>query len=178
MTETRDEMRRRFKMLARRWIFPASEWEAQVVHDIQKLSEYRIVRASPDQLAWARMPAQHCHANARWYQNNDPEKLTKHVTGWWRQDDVYILHSVIERDGTMICITPSPLDADSKLAFIPDSALSWTDDGVSRICMRNGQEVNYGVRANPEAVIRNSKIMITKLNSGGDPIRAATSIIS
>jgi hypothetical protein len=76
----------------------------------------------------------------------------------------------------MMCITPGPTDVDGMIGFIPDPELQWTESGQFQICMRNGQEVEFGVRADPETVIRRSKMLLAKLSAGGDPIKAARSI--
>jgi hypothetical protein len=85
------------------WDFPASPWEAAVCADLREEDVVMIRRASPDQLAWARMPANECHANARWYAKNDPTGKARAVSGWWVQWPNFVLHSVVEIEGALIC---------------------------------------------------------------------------
>ena len=88
-----------------RWSFPPSDWEESVVASISKLAVVMVERASDEQLAWARMKPQECHANARFMEKNDPDRRTRQILGWWFQQGQYVLHSVIQQGDTMGSLT-------------------------------------------------------------------------
>jgi hypothetical protein len=110
-----------------KWDFPPSQWEASLCAELKESTIFNVQRASSEQLAWGRMLANKCHDNVRWYAENDPEKKSRIVTGWWVQWPNYVLHSVVERDGQMICITPTPFEQ-TEFPFIPDPKIVWTRD--------------------------------------------------
>lgn len=89
------------------WDFPASQWEVRVCADLKEEDITVVPRASAEQLAEMRMSSHERHQNARWYAANDPTKKSRAVTGWWVQWPNFVLHSVVETDGQLICITPS-----------------------------------------------------------------------
>jgi hypothetical protein len=69
-----------------------------------------------------RMKPQECHQNCFSYVRLDPEKKSRVVSGWWVRGDVYSFHSVVERDGRMICITPYVIE-ECQVEFIPDDKI-------------------------------------------------------
>jgi hypothetical protein len=105
------------------WDFLASDWEASLCAELETLPVLTVPRAPADQLAWTKMKANECHTNTFWYVDNDPNKLSRAVTGWWVQEPCYVLHSVIEQDGQLICITPSAF-GETEIPFVPDPKIS------------------------------------------------------
>ncbi|MGH6753718.1 MAG: hypothetical protein ACREDP_16285, partial [Bradyrhizobium sp.] len=71
--------------MSEEWDFPPSQWEAAVCADLREEDVVLVTRAPLDQLARAGMPANECHANARWYAKNDPSGNSRAVAGWWVQ---------------------------------------------------------------------------------------------
>ena len=121
----------------RKWDFPRSEWEIAACAELRNQPVVVVRRAPVQQLNLMRMPANKCHANAHWYAENDPSKKSRRVTGWWIQWPDLVLHSVIEIDGQMICITPIPYD-ESDFPFIPDPKISWAENGEVYSAVRDG----------------------------------------
>jgi hypothetical protein len=105
----REALLREALEMSKKWDFPPSAWEADVCAELRAQEEaVRVVRReSAAQLAWARMPPNKCHSNARWYANNDPSKIARAVVGWWVQWPNFVLHSVVEINDELVCITPS-----------------------------------------------------------------------
>jgi hypothetical protein len=61
----REVLQQKFLKKSEEWDFPPSPWEIAVCDDLREEDVVVVTRAPPDQLAWARMPANECHANAR-----------------------------------------------------------------------------------------------------------------
>jgi hypothetical protein len=167
----RDALRQMLLKKGQEWDFPPSLWEAAVCAELREEDVVIVPRAPADQLAWMRMPANKCHANARWYVQNDPSRKARVVTGWWVQWPVFVLHSVIETDGQLICITPSPYN-EVDIPFIPDSKISWVEDGKVYSAVRLGQIVGPGVRVFPAFTMAQNAIVRERLLSGMDPLKA------
>lgn len=82
-----------------RWSFPVTDWELATVKEIVRLRVIRVQRVDAAQLEWMRMKPRECHANARFYEENDPQRRSKHVIGWWPQNGNYVLHSIVRSRG-------------------------------------------------------------------------------
>jgi hypothetical protein len=116
------------------------------------------------------MPANRCHANARWYSRNDPSGKARVVTGWWVQWPAFVLHSVVETDGQLMCVTPS-LYNEVEFPFIPDPKITWMEDGEVYSAVRLGQIVGPGVRVHPAFTMAQNEIVRERLLSGMDPLK-------
>jgi hypothetical protein len=170
--QDRAALRRTILQKSIEWNFPPSDWEAKLCAEIEKRPIVWVPRAPPEQLAWARMKVNACHTNVRWYAENDPEKKSRVVTGWWVQDPNYVLHSVVERDGQLICITPSH-SGETKIPFIPDSEIEWTVRAKVYCAFRNGREIGPGIRKFPALTMALISIICKRLRSGGNPYKAS-----
>lgn len=155
-----------------RWSFPPSDWEAGLVAEIAQLDMILVERASDDQLAWARMKAQKCHANARFMEVSDPHGKTRQILGWWFQQGQYVLHSIIQQGDTMICVTPSPFNTENPFPFIPDDKIEVREEEDHYVCYRNGQLIGPGVRSDPEGALREGEALRRRLESGVNPYEA------
>src|SRR6266403_1296349 len=91
------------------WDFPATVWEAEVVKKLLNEPVLRVPRAPANMLKAMSLKTNECHEICRWYAKNDPQGESKHISGWWAQGSVFVLHSVIQTGGHLICITPSEL---------------------------------------------------------------------
>lgn len=167
----REVMRKKMLEKSKDWDFPASPWEASVCASLRKEDVVLVRRASPEELAWARMPLNACHANARWYAKNDPTGRSRAVTGWWVQWPNFVLHSVVETNGTLICITPSAFN-ETEVPFIPDPKIGWVEDGEHYSAIRNGKIVGVGVRVYPAFTMALNAIVRGRLLKGGNPFEA------
>lgn len=150
----REHLRAFMLVQMEKWLFPPSEWEREMARELAERPVVQVQRWPPHVLEDSGMPANHCHANTRWYADNDPEKKARQVTGWWKQEGAYVLHSIVERDGKLACITPTPY-GDDELAFIPDPQIEWRAneaDGVME-AFRDGVLIEVGVRVDPEGMI-------------------------
>lgn len=155
-----------------RWSFPPSDWEKAVVASISQLTIIMVERASDEQLAWARMKPQECHANARFMEANDPDGRTRQILGWWFQQGQYVLHSVIKQGDTLICVTPSPYNTENPFPFIPDDKIEVREEGDHYVCYRKGQPIGPGVRGDPETALREGALLRKRLESGINPYEA------
>jgi len=155
------------------FLAPASQWESDLVAEINALPTLTVPRASADQLAWAKMKPRACHQNCQWQEANDPEGKTTSVDGWWKQPiGLYLHHSVVLRDGQHICITPTPTWPFEEIEFAPDPKLAWRDIDGGRFCERNGRRVGLGVRVNPARTIREYTLVRDRVLAGMDPMKA------
>ncbi|MGY4569827.1 MULTISPECIES: hypothetical protein [Bradyrhizobium] len=168
----REALRQQMLEEGKRWDFPPTPWEAAICAELK--DESRVVavsRAPADQLAWMRMPDKKCHDNVRRYVENDPLRKTRAVVGWWVQWPDFVLHSVIERGGQLICITPTRFD-ESDFPFIPDPKISWLEDGDVYSAVRDGRVIGPGVRAFPTFTMARNAIVRERLIAGVDPFKA------
>src|ERR1700682_734226 len=124
----REALRQELLKNSKEWDFATSLWEAALCAELREGAVVVVPRAPPEQLAWSRMPAQECHAIARWYAKNDPSGKARMITGWWVQWPNFVLHSVVEVEGRLICITPSAF-GETEIPFISDPKITWTEDG-------------------------------------------------
>jgi len=102
---------------------------------------------------------------------NDPLKTARAVTGWWVQWPDFVLHSVIEQSGRLICITPTQFD-ESDFPFIPDPQISWLETGDVYSAVRGGRVIGPGVRAFPKFTMARNAIVRERLVAGVDPFKA------
>jgi hypothetical protein len=167
----REALRQQMLDKSKEWDFPPSPWEVAVCVELKEEDVVVIQRAPANQLAWARMPANKCHANASWYAKNDRSGKAKAVVGWWVQWPNFVLHSVVEIDGALICMTPSQYN-EAGIPFIPDPKISWIEDGEVYSAVRNGQVVGPGVRMFPAFTMAQNAIVRERLLAGVDPLKA------
>lgn len=167
----REALRQEALKKSAEWDFSASAWEAEVCAELREDAVILVPRASAEQLAWSRMLASQCHANARWYAENDPSGKAKMVTGWWVQWPNFVLHSVIEVDQQLICITPSSFH-EGEIPFIPDPKINWIENGDVYSAVRNGQIVGPGVRVFPAFTMAQNAIVRERMLAGRDPLKA------
>jgi hypothetical protein len=167
----REALRLKLLEKSKEWEFPPSSWEAEVCAELKEDDVVVVPRVASAELDWMRMPTNQCHANVNWYVENDPEKKSLAVTGWWVQWPNFVLHSVVERAGKLFCITPSPLE-DKEIPFIPDTKISWIEDGKVYSAFRSGRKIGPGVRVFPAFTIAQSAIVRERLLSGCDPLKA------
>ena len=85
------------------------------------------------------------------------------VTGWWCDTAIPRLHSVIERDGQMVCITPGPFEV---LTFRPDPLVVMD---VGRPHLRSGSACPVLVRPDPASTIEAANAILALLDSGAGP---------
>jgi hypothetical protein len=154
-----------------KWMFPESDWERAVYADLMDKEVLRVQRASKQELHDSRMKPKECHTNVWWYVEHDPEKKSKAVVGWWVQWPDFVLHSVVERDEELFCITPSAFDEGS-IHFIPDKKIEWRKLDSGYAAFRDGQEVGIGIRAFPEFTMARIVLVKERLLSGMKPMEA------
>ena len=164
-------MRREALKKSAEWDFPTSAWEEEVCAELREDDVVLVRRAPAEQLAWSRMPAGQCHANARWYEQNDSSGKARMVTGWWVQWPNFVLHSVVEIDRQLICITPSSFH-ESEIPFIPDPKISWIENGEVYSAVRSGQIVGPGIRVFPAFTLAQNAIVRERMLAGRDPLKA------
>lgn len=167
-----EETRANFLRELEKWLFPVTDWEIETVRQIGQLPVVRATRYPDEALAYMRMPPKECHKNARFMQDNDPEKRLKQVTGWWLQEGQYVLHSVVDQHGEYVCVTPAPLHSERTFDFIPDDKIEWRDEGDYRVPYRDGVEIGVGVRSDPAKMIDEMKVIKERLMSGMNPYQA------
>lgn len=152
-----------------KWLFPATDWERLAVKEILATPSAHVTRLPADQLARMNMKAQQCHVNASEYARLDPEKKTEHLIGWWVQPERLVLHSVVRREGTLICLTPTSFGHGSSLKFIHDGKIEVREDGNRRPLLRDGVNIGPGLRIEPEALIAKYSSWKARLEAGEDP---------
>lgn len=154
------------------WSFEPTEWEAWTIKTIENLPIIRVRRYPIEKLLYMRMPAQQCHANAKFMENADPDRATKHITGWWIQGDTYVLHSVILRNDQYFCVTPAPAEANDFFDFIPDEKIVWREDGKVHSAYRDGVRIGMGLRKDPATHLNNMQVLKRRLLDGMNPYDA------
>jgi hypothetical protein len=115
-----------------RWDFPATEAEAQAIAEIEKLPVITVQRYPAHIIRQMSMPPNECHANARFMVSKDPEGKCRQISGYWPQGGNYVLHSVVDRDGEVFCVTPLQINAADRFQFIPDPQGSCRGAGISQ----------------------------------------------
>jgi hypothetical protein len=156
---------------SKKWNFPPSPWEAAICAELRNQIPQAVPVAPADQLALMGMRANECHANARWYAKNDPAGKIRFITGWWVQWPNFVLHSVIEQDGQLICITPNAF-GETAIQFIADPTIGWVEDGEVYSAIRDGRVIGVGVRAVPEFTVAQTKLVCELLVAGVNPFNA------
>lgn len=167
-----DALRAEFLAQSEQWTFPASEWEARSIEEIKELPFIKVHRPSDEQLEWMRMPAKTCHANARFMEENDPDDRAKRITGWWLQEGNYVLHSIVNQLGNMICVTPSPYSRENPFDFIPDAKIEWREEGDYFEAYRDDVKIGPGLRSDPAKVLAECEDVLNRLLSGMNPYKA------
>jgi hypothetical protein len=167
----KETIREKALEMSQRWNFPPSQWEANVCEELADMPVTIVPRVPAEQIRWMRMPANECHANTQWYAENDPSGKSKRVTGWWVQWPNYVLHSVLEQDGRLFCITPT-FPNDPEIPFIVDLKIEWKEDGNVYSAWRDGERIGVGVRAYPALTIAQTAIVTERLRAGVDPDKA------
>lgn len=164
----RDTEALRIQLIAEceRWMFEPTEWERALVAEIQQLPAFVVPRLSEAEALGVGMLPKKCHRNTTTFARCDPDRKTQVVAGWFRQAEMYLLHSVILREGRMQCVTPMPRIPGDSIDFIPDPSIEWRAVDGRVISWRNGREVGIGVRANPERTLQQLRPMLARLRSG------------
>ena len=168
----KESMRKMAYAALEEWSRPATEWEKNLVIEIDKLPRVNVVRQPDERLLWMKMVPNKCHANAGWYAENDPTGKSRMITGWWQQDDKYLHHSVIATGDNFVCITPIIVPAPQTFEFIPDSKVEWRDEGEARFAWRNGRLVGPGLRADIELALRQNAYVKARIDQGMEPLEA------
>jgi hypothetical protein len=167
----REMLRAEMIRKTREWMEPPSAEEAELAERILRLEPKKVRRLDREQIAWMRMPANHCHANVGWYVKNDPTGESKHISGWLLEWPDATLHSVLGRDGEYMCITPTPF-GDQWINFIPDGHIEWKETGDVYSPFRDDRPIPSRVRRFPEFTIARSEFVIRRLESGTNPYDA------
>lgn len=168
----REELRKKLLNDFEKFMMEPTEDEALLANEISSLPVKRIIRESPERLKWGGMQPQECHQNCRAYADLDPTKISRQISGWWVRDEVFVLHSVIETRGGLICITPYMMD-ESELDFIPDQKIVWDKDAEGKFsASRAGKPTIAVVRRNPQKTIKQCIYMKNRLRSGLNPYDA------
>lgn len=154
------------------WSFPASEWEQQTVSEIALLKVVKVPRGSDADLTWMRMKPRQCHANVAFMVKNDPEQRSKQITGWWLQDGNYVLHSILNQWGQLVCVTPAPYHEENPFDFIPDLKVEWREEGDKLTAYRDDVSIGPGVRSDPARTLADIEEVRTRLLSGMNPFHA------
>lgn len=150
-----------------RLMAPASPEEDALNDEIRALDFYDIGRVPDTQLRFMKMEPQRCHQNAAAYEKLDPSGESRHISGWWKRNGIFYLHSVILSQTKLHCITPHPDPA--RLMFAPDYEIVWVEaDGVMN-ANRRGAKLPYLVRDFPEKVIADATEARDALLKGADP---------
>ena len=106
-------------------------------------------------------------------EENDPSKKIRRVTGYILNDEVYVLHSIIENNGEYICVTPSPIGNGAEgFDFIIDDKITFIEKDGMGIPFRDGHQITNGFRKNPDEAMRKVKIILTRLDNGASLIEA------
>lgn len=167
-----DRLRSVFADSAERWMFARSIWEDRAVAEILACPAELAYRADPATLRSMGLPERDCHSNAERYAAVRADAAARPVLGWWRQANVLLLHSVVEIRGRLICVTPSDVDPNPTFVFIRDPRLMWDSDADGRFCRRDGHRIGPGLRIDPDQVIADTALILSRLQSGMNPYEA------
>lgn len=167
----KEALRQRMLAEGEKWDFEPSQWEEAVCVELRGEIPKLVLRIPADRLAWMRMPAGKCHENARWYAKNDQSNKARAVAGWWVQWPDFVLHSVVEVDGRLLCVTPTP-DHEIEFLFISDPKITWIKDGKVYSPIRDGRVIGPGLRAFPRFTMARNAIVRERLLAGVDPFSA------
>ncbi|MER8761491.1 MULTISPECIES: hypothetical protein [unclassified Mesorhizobium] len=141
---------------AERLAFPPTEWEANTLAEVLALPRVTVTRPPEEHLLAAGMVPKDCHVNCSTQAANDPDRLSRHVWGWWIYGPIVVLHSVVEARGQWLCLTPQINRLPSRFQFIPDASIEWIDanDGVATHGFRGGVKLPDALRKYPEHHLR------------------------
>lgn len=167
-----EEVRAQMMRVAEGWMLEPTDWEARMVEEVRQLPRRKVKRLPPDMLAYMRMQPGDCHANTYFMEREDPENLHKRVIGWMIADGQLVLHSVVERLGEMVCVTPGPRGDEDSFLFIPDSAILCEEIEGRFVHSRGGERIKFGLRVNPATTIAFSNLLLERLRSGMNPYKA------
>ncbi len=167
-----DRLRHDFVESAERWMFPRSQWEDDAVAEILSHPVEVAHRADSALLRRLKLGARDCHTNAERYALARANAAALPVLGWWRQPNVLLLHSVVEVDGRLVCVTPSDVDPSPTFPFVRDARLVWDSDEEGRFCRRDGRRIGPGLRIDPDQVIADTALILIRLRSGMNPYEA------
>ena len=167
----RDALKVRLLQEADRLSMPPSADESALVAELDQLEVIRVHRQPKARLDKARMRPRMSHDNARWFEQNDPDKAARAVTGWrLTPGGLYILHSVVETGGVLTCVTPSGIAGDAGwFDFLPDPDIAIVPAGERYRFVRKGVELGYGARQDPQRVIAAMARVKQDLEAGGNP---------
>ncbi len=145
--------------------------ESALVAELDALDLIRVYRQPRARLEKARMRPRMSHDNARWFEQNDPDKKARAVTGWrLSPGGLYLLHSVVETGGVLTCVTPSGIEGDADwFDFIPDPEIEVSRTGDRYRFVRKGVELGYGARQDPQKVIDAMAGFRRELEAGANP---------
>jgi hypothetical protein len=167
-----DRLRQTFIEGAERWMFDRSAWEDAAVAEILALPVEIAHRPNPAMLRRLGLPERDCHTNAERYAAARANPLVRPVLGWWRQPNVLLLHSVVEMDDRLVCVTPSDVDPSPAFSFVRDPRLVWDEDENDRFCRRDGRRIGPGLRIDPTQVMADTALILARLRSGMNPYEA------
>jgi len=167
-----DRLRDTFTHSAERWMFARSLWEDRTVAEILSYPVEQAQRADPAMLRKLNLTARDCHDNAERYAAGRKDITVRAVLGWWRQANVLVLHSVVDIGGRLVCVTPSDVDPSPSFSFVRDKRLVWDADARGRFCRRAGQRIGPGLRIDPDQVIADTALILSRLRSGMNPYEA------
>lgn len=128
--------------------------EAAIVSDLKKLPVSRVDVGDPTRLSEIGMLERNCHQNCQRVVEKQGYRNCRKVVGWWVVDGVYLLHSVIDLDGELFCVTPNVDRYEDFIHFIADDQIEERDDGEFSAFYRKGVRLSYGVRDDPAHVAR------------------------
>lgn len=154
------------------WSFPPSDWEAALVLEISELPVFLVPRLDAATLSAMNVHQNQCHANVRRYVRSDESGASRWIAGWWINGSDLVFHSVVEIDGQLICITPSP-EGEAEIPFIPDPTIEWTEEGEYGAAYRNEREIGIGIRRFPALTIAMYQMARERLLAGMDARKAA-----
>jgi hypothetical protein len=135
--------------------FPPSQWERDTLGELLALPRVVVRRPPEAQLLAAGMLRNNCHANCAAQQAAYPH-LLRHVSGWIISGPLLVLHSVIEVQGQLRCVTPQTVHSPSSFEFIPDPKIEWREasDREGMDPFRDGTQMPNGLRKYPEHHVR------------------------
>ncbi len=167
----KDTLKTRLLQEAERLSMAPSADESALVAELGALEVVRVYRQPRARLEKARMRPRMSHDNARWFEQNDPDKAARAVTGWrLSPGGLYILHSVVETGGVLTCVTPSGLEGDADwFDFVRDGDIEIVPAGDRYRFVRKGVELGYGARKDPQNVIAAMAGVRRDLDAGKDP---------
>jgi len=162
------------------WSKEPSAGEMETLAAIRSLPIVGVERDPADRLAFMRMDEGLCHSNCAWFEQNDPSRAWKAITGWIVDSATgnYILHAVIRSSrGEYRCITPMPYVSATHFDFIPDPCIITTHyDDNSFHHLRNGHVLGVGVRPDPVKTIADIEAARARIEAGDDPIKVLHSL--